>query len=184
MTQNIPESDWRVLRSIKTQAIERFCQRITIDIEKINTDPTITFHQKYLAIYSLIHEQDKDLAFIFNDLCRSNANIRLIAMRSHKLPTSPKSVDAQKTWYNEVKDRVNLKLRRLSMASIEIIVRDDQGKIIRQVIDEQVVLPELSLDGVEEAVENWRHTAAKEVSASLLESAQQSFTEAQKVNRT
>jgi hypothetical protein len=87
MTQNIPEFDWRVLRTIKTQAIERFCQRITIDIEKINTDPTITFHQKYLAIYSLIHEQDKDLAFIFNDLCRSNANIRLIAMRSHKLLT-------------------------------------------------------------------------------------------------
>jgi hypothetical protein len=70
------------------------------------------------------------------------------------------------------------------MASVEIIVRDDAGKIIRQVIDEQVVLPELSLDGVEEAVERWRHTAAKEVSTSLLESAQQSFTEVQKVNRT
>lgn len=70
------------------------------------------------------------------------------------------------------------------MASIEIIVRDDEGKIIRQVIDEQVVLPELSLDGVEAAVERWRHTAAKEVSASLLETAQQSFTEAQKVNRS
>jgi hypothetical protein len=70
------------------------------------------------------------------------------------------------------------------MASVEIIVRDDQGKIIRKVIDEQVVLPELSLDGVEEAVERWRHKATKEVSASLLESAQQSFTEAQKVNRT
>jgi hypothetical protein len=32
------------------------------------------------------------------------------------------------------------------MASIEIIVRDDEGKIIRQVIDQQVVLPELSLE--------------------------------------
>jgi hypothetical protein len=54
------------------------------------------------------------------------------------------------------------------MASVEIIVRDDQGKIIRQVIDDQVILAELSLDGVEEAVERRRHTAAKEVSASLL----------------
>lgn len=70
------------------------------------------------------------------------------------------------------------------MASIEIIVRDDQGKIIRQVKDEQLDLPELSLDGVEAAVEGWRHTAAKEVAVSLLETAQQSFTEAQKVNRT
>lgn len=39
------------------------------------------------------------------------------------------------------------------MVSIEIIVRDDQGKIIRRVVDQQVILPELSLDGVEEAVE-------------------------------
>jgi hypothetical protein len=39
------------------------------------------------------------------------------------------------------------------MASIEIIVRDEQGKIIRQIVDDQVVLPELSLDGVEAAVE-------------------------------
>jgi hypothetical protein len=35
-------------------------------------------------------------------------------------------------------------LRRLSLASIEIIVRGDQGKIIRQIVDDQVVLPELS----------------------------------------
>lgn len=68
------------------------------------------------------------------------------------------------------------------MASIEIIIRDDQGKIIRQIVDDQVVLPELSLDGVEAAVEHWRRKAAKEVSASLLATAQQSFTEAQKAN--
>jgi hypothetical protein len=70
------------------------------------------------------------------------------------------------------------------MASVEIIVRDDQGKIIHKVLDEEVILPELSLEGVEEAVERWRHKAAQEVSASLLETAQQAFTEAQKVNRT
>jgi hypothetical protein len=68
------------------------------------------------------------------------------------------------------------------MASIEIIVRDDQGKIIREIVDDQVILPELSLDGVEAAVEQWRRKAAKEVSASLLATAQQSFTEAQKAN--
>jgi hypothetical protein len=87
MAQNIPESDWKILQSVKTQAIERFCERVTLDIEKINTDRTTSFHQKYLAIYSLIHQQDKDLAFIFNDLRRSNAIVRLIAMRSHKLLT-------------------------------------------------------------------------------------------------
>jgi hypothetical protein len=87
MTQNIPEPDWKILQSIKPQALERFCEKVTLDIEKINTDPTTSFHQKYLAIYSLINEQDKDLAFIFNDLCRSNTIVRLIAMRSHKLLT-------------------------------------------------------------------------------------------------
>jgi len=67
------------------------------------------------------------------------------------------------------------------MASIEIIVRDDQGKILRQSVDEDVKLSSLSLRGVEPAVENGDRRSPK-VEVTLLEAAQQEFTEAQKVN--
>jgi len=68
------------------------------------------------------------------------------------------------------------------MASIEIIVRDDQGKILRQSVDEDVKLSSLSLRGVESAVERWGHKVLAKVEATLLEAAQQEFTEPQKVN--
>jgi|GEM_PF-4870501 len=68
------------------------------------------------------------------------------------------------------------------MASIEVIIRDDQGKILRQSVDEDVKLSSLSLRGVESAVERWRHKVLPKVEESLLEAAQQEFTEAQKVN--
>jgi len=42
---------------------------------------------------------------------------------------------------------------RQIMASIEVIIRDDQGKILRQSVDEDVKLSSLSLRGVESAVE-------------------------------
>ena len=67
------------------------------------------------------------------------------------------------------------------MASIEVIVRDDQGKILRQSVDEDVKLSSLSLRGVESAVERWRHKVLPKVEATLLEAAQQEFTEAQKI---
>jgi phage shock protein A len=67
------------------------------------------------------------------------------------------------------------------MARIEVIIRDEAGQVLRQMVDE-VALTELSLQGVESAVEQWRKQALPAVSAGLLETAQQSFTEAQKIN--
>jgi adenine-specific DNA methylase len=87
MAQNIPESDWKILRDVKTQVLERFCEQVLAEIEQVKTDRNTSFHQKYLAIYTLIQEHDADLAFIFNDLRRSTAFQRIMAMRSHKLLT-------------------------------------------------------------------------------------------------
>jgi hypothetical protein len=40
------------------------------------------------------------------------------------------------------------------MASIEVIIRDDQGNVLSQSLDSAVNLPSLSLPGVETAVED------------------------------
>jgi hypothetical protein len=69
------------------------------------------------------------------------------------------------------------------MASIEVIVRDDAGNILRQSLEANIKLGEVNLQGVENAVEAWRKTALPEISAGLLEIAQQDFSAAQTVNR-
>lgn len=43
------------------------------------------------------------------------------------------------------------------MARIEITIRDDKGQILGQLVDEAVTPPSLSLQGVESAVEQWKH---------------------------
>jgi hypothetical protein len=68
------------------------------------------------------------------------------------------------------------------MASIEVIIRDEQGQIFSQSVDQDVHLSDLSLRGVETAVETWRQKALPDVAATLLEAAQQRFTAAQKAN--
>jgi hypothetical protein len=70
------------------------------------------------------------------------------------------------------------------MPSIEVIIRDDDGNIMRPTEAQAVKLSGLSLSGVEAAVEAWRREALPSVESTLLEAAQRSFTEAQKANST
>jgi hypothetical protein len=84
---NIKESDWKVLRSLHPQALERFCQKVLADIASLNTNPGTNFHQKYLAVYDLIAKRDREMAIIFDELRRSTAIERLIGMRERNLFT-------------------------------------------------------------------------------------------------
>jgi hypothetical protein len=85
--RGIKESDWKILRQLKSEALERFCKRVLSEIESINTDSTKNSHQKYLDIYELIHRRNKELALTFDDLRRSTALLQLTAMKSRNLLT-------------------------------------------------------------------------------------------------
>jgi hypothetical protein len=82
---NIKESDWKVLKSVQPQALERFCQKVLADIASLNTNPGTNFHQKYLAVYSLIEKRDREMSIIFNDLRRTTAIERIIGLRERNL---------------------------------------------------------------------------------------------------
>lgn len=62
------------------------------------------------------------------------------------------------------------------MASIEVIIRDDQGNIISQGNAKQVDLRDANLDTIEAAVEDWRKGALPEIEGQLLGQAQSEFT--------
>ena len=85
MEGDLPDSDWKVVRKLHDLALERFCQRVLADVDRINGVTTIKAHARYLEIFKLIEEQDKEIEWIFNDLTRFNAMEHLFAMRSRGL---------------------------------------------------------------------------------------------------
>lgn len=62
------------------------------------------------------------------------------------------------------------------MASIEVIIRDEEGNIISQKAAKQVNLKNANLDSIEADVEEWRKEALPEIEAQLLQQAQKEFT--------
>ncbi len=62
------------------------------------------------------------------------------------------------------------------MASIEVIIRDDQGNIISPENVKELNLRHANLDMIEAEVETWRKQALPQIEAQLLEQAQAEFT--------
>jgi hypothetical protein len=77
MSQGIKESDWKLYRKLRAVALERFCQRILEEIERINSDSNKSSHDRYQAIYNLIKRSDKEIARTFDDFRRSTAVVQL-----------------------------------------------------------------------------------------------------------
>ena len=81
MRDQIRESDWKILRDLKQLALERFCERTLGEIAAITIATSKGAHERYLEVFRLIDRRDEELALAFNDLRRSNAIIKLVAMR-------------------------------------------------------------------------------------------------------
>jgi hypothetical protein len=78
----IPERDWKHLRTVHRPSLERFCARVLEECGSVSADPSRTAHERYLALYKLVQDRDDDMACAFNDMRRSRAYDRLIAMHS------------------------------------------------------------------------------------------------------
>ncbi len=62
------------------------------------------------------------------------------------------------------------------MASIEVIIRDDQGNIISQGNAKEIALRHANLETIEAGVEAWRKQVLPEIESQLLQQAQSEFT--------
>ena len=62
------------------------------------------------------------------------------------------------------------------MASIEVIIRDDQGNRISQDNVKEIALRHANLETIEAGVEAWRKQVLPEIEAQLLQQAQIEFT--------
>jgi hypothetical protein len=85
VTRTIAEADWKVLRRVHPFALERFCERVLTEIEHITHISSQSAHQRYLDIFKIIEQRDRQMANTFNDPKRSNALTMLARMRSEGL---------------------------------------------------------------------------------------------------
>lgn len=82
---HIPESDWKKFKPLRDKALERMCYRILSEISSTMNDETLSSHEQYLKIYSLIQDRDKKIGQTFDGHSRSNALRQLMLMQSHEL---------------------------------------------------------------------------------------------------
>ena len=77
MIGHIPESDWKVFRELRVTALERLCDRIMDEVKSTITLPGKSSHERYLKLYKLIHDRDRDVGRGFNDVRRSTATAQI-----------------------------------------------------------------------------------------------------------
>jgi len=87
MMREIKEADWKIFRQVHAVALERFCLRVLDDSERLHKDTSHSAYERYIAIYRLFDERDKEVARLFNDLRRSTALWQIAALKGRGLLT-------------------------------------------------------------------------------------------------
>ena len=103
MTPQIKESDWRLLRQLQPTALDRYCERVLEEAGRLASKSKTNHHANYLKLYRLLKKRDQDLGIAFDDVRRSNALVKLIAIRSRGLLTD----DEYARFSEETRQRVD-----------------------------------------------------------------------------
>jgi hypothetical protein len=83
----IAESDWKKFKELYKLALDRFCMGVLADAQTIAQHDALSPHARYLMLYRLMRDRDKDIARTFDRYSRSGAPIALRLMVKHDLLT-------------------------------------------------------------------------------------------------
>jgi hypothetical protein len=86
MERHISEADWKLLRQLGPVALERFCGRVLSEVVRL-AGGTNSNHDRYLAVFDLIREQNEELSTAFDNMRRSTALMQIARIRSLGLVT-------------------------------------------------------------------------------------------------
>ncbi|TBW51306.1 hypothetical protein EZI54_17455 [Marinobacter halodurans] len=79
------ERDWKKFKVIKQRAIEQFCTQALDEFGEIISNSDEHVHNRYLRLYKLVRERDKEMSLVFDDHSRSKAPMQLTAIRARGL---------------------------------------------------------------------------------------------------
>lgn len=85
--REIKEPDWKVLRRVHPLALERFCERVLAEIDRVSRDSAKSHHARYLQIFEIIKQRDREIARLFDNPRRSHALTMLAQICSQGLLT-------------------------------------------------------------------------------------------------
>jgi hypothetical protein len=85
--KNIPESDWKYLRTIMPEMLETLCKRINNKASQILTNAQLSEHEKFVGLQEHVFKKNKIIARWFDDWRRSNIPIKLLALKQERLLT-------------------------------------------------------------------------------------------------
>ncbi len=76
------ESDWKVFRKLREPALERYCERVLDEVDRISSDASRSHHERYLEVFQLLGDRNEMLARAFDDPRRSQMLRQLAAMHA------------------------------------------------------------------------------------------------------
>jgi hypothetical protein len=85
--REIKEPDWKVLRRVHPLALERFCEGVLAEIDRVSRNGAMSRHSRYLEIVRIIQQHDREMARLFDNPRRSHALMMLAQIRSQGLLT-------------------------------------------------------------------------------------------------
>ena len=87
MLQELSGSDWKIFRQLQEVALERLCERVLSNVNRLTSDASMSARERYLALFDLLKQQEREIAIGFNDPCRSTAVQQLLFIKSRDLLT-------------------------------------------------------------------------------------------------
>lgn len=79
------ESDWKIFKVIKENAIQLFCDKALSEYEELIKNKSNDAHGTYTDLYQMVIKRDKQMALLFDGHSRSKASLQLLAIRSKDL---------------------------------------------------------------------------------------------------
>lgn len=75
--KEIPEADWKALKTIKPNVLNFACQRALEKIDRIIKNKNPNTHQSFLQVWDVIQDENEIIRHSFDDLRRSNATLKM-----------------------------------------------------------------------------------------------------------
>jgi hypothetical protein len=85
--RELKEPDWKVLRCVHPLALEPLCERVLAEIDRVSRDGPTSRHARYLQVFRILQQRDREMARLFDNPRRSHALTMLAQIRSQRLLT-------------------------------------------------------------------------------------------------
>jgi hypothetical protein len=87
MPHDIKESDWKIIRDLNPIAVERYYERTVAKIASIVAAADKTGRERFFEIAEVVKNDRSEAAYLFDELRRSNALLKLTLLHAQQLVT-------------------------------------------------------------------------------------------------